>query len=203
MENKSGKFVYKDRESMAKMHAFYDKAMDSLNITYREEYIDTSYGKTHIIIAGDESKPHIFTLHGGNGITPLNILIFRPLLEDFCLIAPDVIGMPGKSEPHRNLNTYREDFGHWLAELMDIMKIDKIPFAVSSYSSAMLLSLAKTAPGKIEKAVLMVPSGIAHGELIPIIKKMSVPMMRYYHAPSQETLKAILSTMSARINFLM
>ena len=55
----------------------------------------------------------------GNGISPLNIRIFIPLLEEYCIIAPDVIGMPGKSEPYRNLDTNKDDYGLWLGEIMD------------------------------------------------------------------------------------
>ncbi len=195
---KNGRFVYKNAEAMQKMHDFYDRTMDSLGIPYREEYIDTSYGRTHIVFAGDESKPPVLTLHGGNGITPLNLAIFKPLLKTHRLIAPDVIGMPGKSEPHRNLNTYKDDFGCWLCEVLDSLGIDKIPFAASSYSSAMTLSLAKVAPERIEKAVLLVPSGISHGALMPITKAMTLPMLRYYRSPSESSLTAILDQMSSR-----
>ena len=193
---KKGKFVYRDRASMKKMHDFYDKAMDALDISYRDTYFRTAYGKTHIIIAGDETKPPLLTLHGGNGITPLNLKLFRPLLRKYCIIAPDVIGMPGKSAPFRNLNTNKEDYGYWLCEILDSMQIKTIPFVVSSYSAAMMLSLAKVSPEKIEKAVFLVPSGIAHGSLLPIIRTMTIPMMKYYYVPSENHLKEILDTMS-------
>ena len=193
---KRGKFVYRDRASLKKMHQFYDKAMDALQIKYRETYIRTSIGKTHIIIAGDETKSPILTLHGGNGITPLNLRLFRSLLSRYCIIAPDVIGMPGKSEPFRNLHSDREDYGNWLCEILDSMNIKAIPFVVSSYSAAMMLSLAKVSPERIEKAVLLVPSGIAHGALIPIIRRMAIPFMKYYYQPSEETLKKIFAVMS-------
>ena len=198
MKKKNGKFVYKNKNSMEGMHRFYDRAMESLGISYREEYIETSYGTTHIIFAGDESKPPVFTLHGGNGITPINLKLFKPLLKDYRIIAPDVIGMPGKSEPNRNLNTYREDFGHWEREILDILGIDRINFVVSSYSAAMLLSLAKVAPGRIDKAALLVPSGITHGPLLPIMTGMSIPFIKYYYSPSQNSLSSIMEIMSSR-----
>ena len=198
MNRKNGKFVYKDAESMEKMHAFYDRALGSLGIDFTERYIDTSYGKTHVVFAGDESKPPIFTLHGGNGICPLNLRIFLPLLKDFRIIAPDVIGMPGKSAPYRDLSTRREDFGKWEKELLDALGIEKIPFAVSSYSSAMLLSLAKLAPERIEKAALLVPSGITHGALLPIAVKMSVPLMKYYFVQSEKALGGIMELMASQ-----
>lgn len=183
-----GKFVYKDQSSRDKMLAFYDRAMEDLNVQYREEFIETSYGTTHIVIAGDETKPPVFTVHGGNGITPLNLKLFLPLLRDNCLITPDVIGMPGKSAPYRTLNTNRDDYGRWLVEILDILKMDKIPFVVSSYSSAMLLSLAQVA--------LVVPSGIAHGPLMPILRSMTVPMLKYYFVQSDKSFKKIMQLMA-------
>ena len=183
---------------MKKMHRLYDEQMASLGITYKEEYISTSFGKTHIITAGDESKPKIFTVHGGNGITPINLRLFAPLLEKYCIIAPDVVGMPGKSAPYRNLDTNRDDFGLWLCEVLDALGIDSIPFVVSSYSSAMLLSLAEVAPDRIAKAIFVVPSGFAHGPLMRIIRTMTIPMMKYYFAPSEKTMNGIMALMSSQ-----
>lgn len=195
MQIKNGKYVYKNEHCMDKMHAFYDKALTSLEVDYKELYIDTTYGKSHMLIVGDENKTPIFTLHGGNGISPLNIRLFMPLLEKYCIIAPDVIGMPGKSAPYRNLNTNKDDYGIWICEIMDYMKLDKVLFAVSSYSAAMMLSLAKVAPEKIEKAMLLVPSGIAHGPILPMMSKMAIPFMKYYFKPTPAALTGIVNVM--------
>lgn len=40
-------------------------------------------------MAGNPEKPRICTTHGGNGITTLNLKLFLPLLDNFCIIAPD------------------------------------------------------------------------------------------------------------------
>ncbi len=93
---KNGKFVYKNEDGMKKMHEFYDKTLASLDVPYSEDYFDTSFGKTHSLIVGNPEKPRICTIHGGNGITTLNLKLFLPLLQEYCIIAPDVIGMPGK-----------------------------------------------------------------------------------------------------------
>ena len=92
---KKGKFVYRDENSMKKMQEFYEKTLESLCVPYVENYFDTSFGKTHCLLVGDAEKPRICTIHGGNGITTLNLKLFLPLLDEYCIIAPDVIGMPG------------------------------------------------------------------------------------------------------------
>lgn len=189
------KFVYRNIDCMNEMHDFYDKALKALSVIYEEKMIRTTYGETHILVIGDKSKKPILTLHGGNGINPLNIKIFKPLLKDYCIIAPDVIGMPGKSSPYRTLCSKNEDYGKWLDEVMENMGIVRAMFVVSSYSSAMLLSLAKYSPERILKAVLLVPSGIAHGPLLPIISRMSLPFMKYYIHPTDKSLDGIIETM--------
>ena len=192
------KYVYKNKESMKRMHKFYDETLASLNVPYIESYIKTSFGRTHTLLVGDSSKPRICTVHGGNGITTLNLKLFLPLLKDYSIIAPDVIGMPGKSAPYRNISSRKDEYGIWLKEVLDYYKVDKISFVVSSYSSAMFLSFAKRFPERVDKALLLVPSGFAHGPILPMIRKMVVPFISYYIRPSEKTLNSVIRTMGGK-----
>ena len=192
---KQGRFVYKNADSMNKMHEFYDRTLDSLGIPFSESYFDTSFGRTHCLLAGDPEKPKICTVHGGNGITTLNLKLFLPLLSEFCIIAPDVIGMPGKSDPYRNISSRKDEYGQWIKEVLDHYEMGKTLFVVSSYSASMLLSLAKNYPEKVGRSLLLVPSGIAHGPILPMIGKMIVPFTKYYIRPSEKTLDAVIETM--------
>ena len=195
---KKAAFVYKDEDSMSRMHEFYDRVMESLDVPYLENYINTSFGQTHSLLVGDQTKPRICTIHGGNGITPLNIRLFLPLLKEYCIIAPDVVGMPGKSEPYRNISSKKDEYGQWISEILDFYKEDKVSFVVSSYSSSMFLSFAKCFPQRIDKAILLVPSGLAHGPILPMIKKMVIPFVRYYIRPDEKLLDDVLEYMGGK-----
>ena len=195
---KNGKFVYKNEDSMKKMHEFYDKTLASLDVPYSEDCIDTSFGKTHCLLVGDPEKPRICTIHGGNGITTLNLKLFLPLLEEYSIIAPDVIGMPGKSDPYRNISSKKDEYGLWIKEVLNHYNEERISFAVSSYSSAMFLSFAKRYPEMIQSALLLVPSGIAHGPILPMLGKMVVPFMKYYFSPSEKTLDVVIESMGGK-----
>lgn len=195
---KNEKFVYKNKDSLKKMHEFYDKTLASLDVPYSEVYFDTSFGQTHCLLVGDPEKPRICTIHGGNGITTLNLKLFLPLLEEYSIIAPDVIGMPGKSDPYRNISSRKDEFGLWIREVLDHYMEDRISFAVSSYSSAMFLSFAKRYPEMVQSALLLVPSGIAHGPILPMLGKMVVPFMKYYFSPSEKTLDVVIESMGGK-----
>ena len=195
---KNGKFVYKNEDGMKKMHEFYDKTLALLDVPYSEDCIDTSFGKTHCLLVGDPEKPRICTIHGGNGITTLNLKLFLPLLQEYCIIAPDVIGMPGKSDPYRNISSKKDEYGLWIKEVLDYYKEEQISFVVSSYSSAMFLSFARMYPENVRSALLLVPSGIAHGSILPMLGKMVVPFMKYYFSPSGKTLDAVIESMGGK-----
>ena len=195
---KKAAFVYKDEDSMSRMHEFYDRVMESLDVPYLENYINTSFGQTHSLLVGDQTKPRICTIHGGNGITPLNIRLFLPLLKEYCIIAPDVVGMPGKSEPYRNISSKKDEYGLWISEVLDFYKEDKMSFVVSSYSSAMFLSFAKSFPDRVDKAVLLVPSGFAHGPVMPMLRRMVIPFIKYYIKPDEKLLDDVLEYMGGK-----
>ena len=195
---KNGKFVYKNEDSMKKMHEFYDKTLVSLEVPYSEDYFDTSFGQTHCLLVGDPEKPRICTIHGGNGITTLNLKLFLPLLQEYSIIAPDVIGMPGKSDPYRNISSKKDEYGLWIKEVLNHYKEERISFVVSSYSSAMFLSFAKRYPEMVQSALLLVPSGIAHGPILPMMGKMVVPFMKYFFYPSEKTLDAVIESMGGK-----
>lgn len=195
---KDGKFVYKNEDSMEKMHAFYDKTLASLDVPYSEDYFDTSFGKTHSLLVGNPEKPRICTIHGGNGITTLNLKLFLPLLQEYSIIAPDVIGMPGKSDPYRNISSRKDEYGLWIREVLDHYREERISFVVSSYSSAMFLSFARRYPERVQSALLLVPSGIAHGSILPMLRRIVLPFMKYYFRPSEKTLDEVLASMGGK-----
>jgi len=73
--------------------------------------------------------------------------------------------------------------------------IERVMFVVSSYSVAMMLSLTKVHPERISRAVLLVPSGIAHGPMPRILLNMAIPFMKYYFHPDRKALQGIMDTM--------
>lgn len=48
----------------------------------------------------------------------------------------------------------------------------------------------------IEKAALVVPSGIAHGPLMPMLRSMTLPMLKYYFVQSERSFKKIMQLMT-------
>ena len=62
----------------------------------------------------------------------------------------------------------------------------------------MFLSFARMYPENVRSALLLVPSGIAHGSILPMLGKMVVPFMKYYFSPSEKTLDVVIESMGGK-----
>ncbi|MBW9153497.1 alpha/beta fold hydrolase [Clostridium estertheticum] len=195
----SKKSIYKNNKCETEMMDFYDRQLYRLGIEYEEKIINTRFGRTHIVITGPKNAPPLITIHGGNGNTPLNLSLFLPLTDNFRVYAPDVIGFPGKSEQIR-LSPKDNSYGEWVIDVLDELGLKSVPFVTSSFSSGLLLQVAAIAPERISKAVLHVPSGIAHGPILPMITKLIIPWLIYMLFPNRNRLISAFAPMMTENN---
>lgn len=67
------KSIYKSTIGKEKILDIYNKLQTQLNTKFESRYIDTRFGKTHILVDGDESAPPIICFHGGNVVNPVTL----------------------------------------------------------------------------------------------------------------------------------
>ncbi len=63
------------------------------------------------------------------------------------------------------------------------MKKGKYVYKNKVSERKMLLSFAKYFPKMVDRSLLLVPSGIAHGTYLPMVSKMIIPFTTYYIHP--------------------
>jgi pimeloyl-ACP methyl ester carboxylesterase len=185
--------IYKSPAGEAEIHAIYDQQLTRLNLPYESRMLDTSFGNTHVLQLGPENAPPLVILQGGNTTSPLTLGWLKPLIARYRVYAPDTIGHPGKSAPTR-LSPRDDSYGRWLVEVLDNLGLEKTAMIGGSYGAGILLKTAVTAPQRINKAVLFIPSGIVS---IPMktMASMLWSLAVYKIAPSPDKLKRILHPM--------
>lgn len=170
--------IYKTAEGKAKVLALYDQQIEKLNVPYEDIYFDTPFGETHLIETGNmEGKP-LLIFHGGNSTTAYNLLALKFLLKDFHIYAVDTIGHPGKSA-EVTLSAKNYDYGKWASAVIEALGYERMACFGTSFGAGVLAKTMCVSPEKIEKAVLLVPSGIKNA---PAYKSMSMmfPMIMYW-----------------------
>lgn len=171
------KSIYKSPIARQQSMDLYNRQMKKLGMDYNDIYIRTSFGKTHLIETGNRDGKPLLVFHGGNSTTAYNLLMTRFLLNDFHIYAVDIIGHPGKSS-QMVLSPFNYDYGIWASDVIKGLGFDKMLCFGGSYGGGVLAKLMCVAPGRVERAVLVVPSGISNA--FPInTAKMMIPLMKY------------------------
>lgn len=179
--------TYKSSSSKIQSINLYDRQLKKLSTQFEDIYVDTSFGKTHLIETGNRNGKPVLVFHGGNSTTPYNLLMCKFLLDYFHIYAVDTIGHPGKSS-ETNLSCINYDYGKWASEVIDGIGYDKINCFGGSFGGGILVKLMCVAPEKIEKAVLIVPAGINNA--FPIASaKMMIPLIQYKITKKEKYLK--------------
>lgn len=169
--------IYKSKIGKEKSLKLYDEQIKKLDVSYSDVYVKTSFGLTHLIETGNKNGKPLLVFHGGNSTTSYNLLMCQFLLKDFHIYAVDTIGHPGKSD-EVSLSSRNYDYGKWASEVITEIGYKKINCFGGSFGGGIVAKLMCVAPEKIEKAVLIVPSGINNAFPISSIK-MIIPLIKY------------------------
>ena len=91
------KSIYKSKEGKNRILELYDSQLNRLSVPWKDIYVQTSFGRTHLIETGNPEGEPLLVFHGGNATTAYNLLCCDFLFDDFHIYAVDMIGHPGKS----------------------------------------------------------------------------------------------------------
>ncbi|MHA2226468.1 MAG: alpha/beta fold hydrolase [Candidatus Hodarchaeales archaeon] len=192
------KSIYKSPYGKQILLELYDKQLTNLEIQYEEKFVQTRYGKTHIIISGNKGSIPLICLHGGNSNTPDTLKSDLPLLEYFRIHSIDIIGHPGKSA-ETQLSSKDLSYGYWLFDVIEELNFKKVNIYAGSFGAGIAIRLATIAPEKINKLFLAVPSGIAKGSIKDQLK-IIIPYLRYRIRSTDRNLIKMSSLLMTRFD---
>lgn len=172
------KSIYRSENAKKAVLELYDRQIAELNISYQNLYVDTSFGKTHLIECGNPKGEPLLVFHGRNATTAYNLKYCSFLLPHFHIYAVDTIGHPGKSA-EVELSSHGQDYGKWAVEVIRALKYDKMACFGGSFGAGILVKAMCVAPETVDRSVLLVPSAIKNA---PLYKSMNMafPMIMYW-----------------------
>ena len=150
--------VFKTIEKRDFFRAQYNSILSTF--PFGQKYVDTAYGQTFVLFAGDELAPPVLLLHGSCSNSIFMAPELMALAENYRVYAVDIIGEAGNSDEHRPpLDT--DDYASWLASVLDGLGHDKAIICGNSLGGWSALKFAVTFPERVLKLVLLAPSGIS------------------------------------------
>ncbi|MGG3452232.1 alpha/beta fold hydrolase [Domibacillus aminovorans] len=187
--------IYKSVEGQEYIAQHYENYINSFKFDVERIYVDTSYGKTHVIVTGPPEGKPVFIFQGGNCVNPMTLSWFSSLIDEYRIYAPDTIGHPGYSDENR-ISAKDNSFAQWIEELMNNFNIDRCTFIGPSYGAGIILRLASFMPNKIDCSILVSPAGIKLGSKIKMIKDILLPLVLFHVTSSEKHLNKVTGVLS-------
>lgn len=150
--------VFKTEEKRNKFRAYYNNILNQF--PFDKRYIQTTYGETFMLTAGQESNPPVLLLHGSCSNSAFWFPEIMALSVNYKVYAIDIIGEAGNSEEYRpDLNS--ADFALWIKEVLDVLGLEKAVIIGNSLGGWMALKFAATFPEQVSKLILISSAGLA------------------------------------------
>ena len=184
--------MFKSKEGKKEILQLYDAKLDSLTIDFEYLGVDTTFGKTNIIAAGDPENSPIIIVHGANGCAPIALETYANLHKKFRVFAVDVLAQPNKSAETR-LSMKDDSYGKWMNEIITDLKIDSVTMAGFSFGGLIILKTLEYDESYIKEVYLSAPAYIVNGNPLQAIFKVFIPMKRYMKTQKVKYVETFLS----------
>lgn len=174
----------------------YEKALLLWDIPVKRKFIETSYGKAHVVICGPKNGEPLVLLHGMNASSTMWYPNIKALSKKHRVYAIDFFLEPGRSEKHGEVeNTHQ--IVEWYAQIFDSLNLQKYSVIGASRGGWLALNIALREKGKVTKIALLSPaqtfSWISPG-------KDLLSNLIYTVAPERDKLRKILQTLSSDVD---
>lgn len=159
----------------------YEALLRKWPVPYESRLVPTGPGITHVIVSGDARARPLVLLPGMHATALVWRCNVEELSHHFRVYAVDVIGQGGKSTSNTRLRT-RQQYAHWLCELLDALNVDKAFLVGSSYGGFLALSQASLRPDRVGAVVMINPAGVFVSVLpllLPLLWHRLQQMLRF------------------------
>ena len=155
---------YKSVDGYNAIMSWYESVLEEVDVPLKSHYVETTFGRTHMLVCGPEDAPALFLIPGTAGCAPLWRKQFEAFSQDFRVYALDVVGQPGRSEANI-LAFNNDDVVVWLKDVMDELDLEKASFAGNSVGGWMAMRMGIEAPERVNKVVMLGPTGLTRAKL--------------------------------------
>lgn len=183
--------MFVDETKKQAIRGWYDRFRSRLVVPTEEREMATSFGRTHLLVAGPEGAPPLIVVHGALASSAHVLPELGPLVETRRCFVIDVIGQSVMSEDRR-IDLAGDDYGRWIAEIADGLGLDRFDLLGASWGGFVAMRGARVLGDRVRHLVLVVPAGVVMGSAWEGFRAMGWPMMLYRAFPSEARLERLV-----------
>lgn len=150
--------VFKTEAGRDKVRAYYNRVLSQF--PFGQRYVETTFGQTFMLTAGQESNPPIILLHGSCSNSAFWFPEIMALSNNFRVYAVDIIGEAGNSEEYRP-DLSSDAFALWMKDVLVALGIERTVLIGNSLGGWMALKFATAYPEQVSRLILIASAGLA------------------------------------------
>jgi pimeloyl-ACP methyl ester carboxylesterase len=155
--------IYKSDATKNEILCMYNEFIKKYDFV-KSMILETSQGRNHILVCGEEENPPLILLHGSGMNSSMWLGELQEYAKRFDVYSVDIPGEPGKSFTTQMPLT-DNSYADWLREVIMKLNLGKTDIVGISLGGWMALNFAISFPGYVNKLVLISPSGIGKQKL--------------------------------------
>lgn len=159
--------VWVSDAARAEIMAIYDLRLAALGDAVESRMLETSFGSTHVLLAGEPDAPALVVAHGGNGDATQMAAPYGFLAARHRCVFVDSPGDPGRSRGRR-IPRGDDSLARWMAELLDSLGIARASLLGMSAGGYVVLRAALGLRERIDRVVGIVPEGFCAAGEFPL-----------------------------------
>jgi pimeloyl-ACP methyl ester carboxylesterase len=172
--------IYVSPDVEERLMAIYDGRLAQWPVPYESVFVESAYGRVHVVVSGPPDAPPVLLLHGGT-LSGSVWLYNVEALSRYCrTYAVDHPGEPGRSELH-DLDVYprnARELGHLYAGVLDELELERVHVVGHSNGGFIGLGLAVHEPGRVRKLALLSPAGLLTPRLSMALRALPLRLFR-------------------------
>lgn len=185
--------MFVDAEKRAVAVQWCARFRATLTVPTEELTVETSFGRTHALVAGPSEAPPLVVVHGALASSAHVLPELGPLVETRRIFAIDVVGQSAWSEDRR-LPLDDDSYARWLLEVCDRLGLHRFALLGVSWGGFVASRAAAFAPDRLTHLILMVPAGFVANDFWPGLRDAGWPFLLYRMSPSKARLERFART---------
>jgi pimeloyl-ACP methyl ester carboxylesterase len=143
-------------EARARYEEAYDRTLATAGVEVHGHDVPTAFGATHVVEAGDATKPPLVLLHTMSFSATVWVRNLAALSARHRVLAVDTIGDLNLSRSERNVGG-RDDYVEWFTDVLAAFDISRTAIAGNSYGGWLAANFALLRPELVSRVVMISP----------------------------------------------
>jgi pimeloyl-ACP methyl ester carboxylesterase len=156
--------MYRSEAGFNAIMGWYEDTLAKITIPVESVFVETRFGRTHMLAAGPTDAEPVFLIPGVAGCAPLWRRQIPDLASRFRVYALDIPGQPGRSDPNPP-SFLNDDYAHWMLDVLDGLDLPRAHLAGVSVGAWVALRFAILAPERVASVAMLAPTGLSRARL--------------------------------------